>query len=235
MIVMGIETATEICGVAISNDEQIIAECRLNLHRAHSEKLVHLIKNICENINIPLEKIDLISISKGPGSFTGLRIGMASAKGLAFALKRPLVSVITLEALAFQGACQPGLICPIIKARVNEVYVALFEKKTNLEKPVLVKDYSVIPLEALKDFVPAGTLLIGNGVRFFQEQINNTFGNTVKLARDIDSQLSAAATALLGLRKFQESQKDEAQFLEPFYIQEFQVKRPGAKKLNSKF
>jgi tRNA threonylcarbamoyladenosine biosynthesis protein TsaB len=226
LIVLAVDTATEICSVAFSRDEQIIGDCRLSIHRAHSERLLQLIKNISENINLKLEEIDLISISGGPGSFTGLRIGMATAKGLAFALQRPLIAIVTLEALAFQGAFHSGLICPVLKARTNEVYTALFENKTGADKPVLVADYRLLPLAALKDFVPTGSLLIGNGIIHYRAQIQNLLGNSVVFARELESQLSAAATAILGLRKYQEFQKDEAQFLEPFYIQEFTVKRP---------
>lgn len=226
MIVLALETATEICSVAFSRAEQIIAACRLNIQRAHSEKLLQVVKNISESVNLKLNDIDLIAISSGPGSFTGLRIGMASAKGLAFALKRPLVSVRTLNALAFQGAFHTGVICPLIKARVNQVYVAGYEKKAHTELPVLTKAARVMPVAALKEFVPEESLLIGNGVAHFRREIEELFADKVILAREFDSQLNAAATAVLGLKKYQKTPTDEAKFLEPFYVQEFKAKKP---------
>lgn len=226
MNILALETATEICSVALARDEQILAECRLNIHRAHSERLLQVINNIIENINLTLEKIDLISVSGGPGSFTGLRIGMATAKGLAFALQRPLVSVITLDALAFQGGYHWGTICPILKARTNEFYVALFENHPRATQPERVADYRLLSLTSLQEFIPTGALLIGNGIVHYRAALQDALKSRVIFARELESQLGAAATAILGRRKYLESQKDESRFLEPFYIQEFTFKQP---------
>lgn len=225
MLVLAIETATEICSIAFAKNEQLIAECRLNVHRVHSEKLVPLIDQLSQDAQIDLNQLELIAISAGPGSFTGLRIGMAAAKGLAFALGCPLISVITLDALAFQMPVQAGIVCPLIKARPDEVYTAQYEMKAGNPFPTRLTDYQMLKIQDLINFIPAGATLSGNGVLAFKEALNKSLGDKAVFAADHYSYLSALATAMLGLEKYRQKPMNELMTLEPFYIQDFQVKK----------
>lgn len=221
--ILALDTATEICSVAITENEQLLAEGSLNVNRAHSEKLMEFIRTLSDALHLTLDQIDLLAVSKGPGSFTGLRIGLASAKGLAFALNRPLVGVNTLEALAAQLPLKTGLICPLIKARQDEVYTSLFEKLSSGTLPVRIGEDRVLKLDALKNFIPTNATLIGNGVISFQSQLQAIFGESVFLAPPYFSMLKAFSTAWIGGQQYRKNPVDELQSLEPFYIQEFKI------------
>jgi tRNA threonylcarbamoyladenosine biosynthesis protein TsaB len=221
--ILALETATEVCSVAITENEQLLAEGSLNVNRAHSEKLMEFIRTLSDALQLSLNQIDLLAVSKGPGSFTGLRIGIASAKGLAYALNRPLVGVNTLEALTAQLPIKAGLICPLIKARQDEVYTSLFEKLPSITLPIRVGEDHVLKIDALKNFVPTNATLIGNGVIAFQSQLQEIFGESVFFAPPYFSMLKAFSTAWIGGRQYHRNPVDELQSLEPFYIQEFKI------------
>lgn len=225
MITLAIDTATEICSLAFTMNEQIIGACSLKIDRAHSEKLIPLIQNLSRHINLQLSDIGLIAVASGPGSFTGLRIGTASAKGLAHALNCPLVAVNSLDALAYQAAIKTGKICPLIKARKNEVYTTLYEKNSTNPLPVRLTDYQVLPIRDLKKWVPAGAYLLGNGTFHFQQELNQLFNDEIFILTNFYSLPNAVSTAILGWQKFQSDPRNELLTLEPFYIQDFQIKK----------
>ena len=220
MVTLGIDTATEICGIALIDGENLIAEMNLNIYRAHSEKLIESITQLMAMVNIPLIDIELVAISAGPGSFTGLRIGMAAAKGLAFSLDVPLTSVVTLDALAFQAPGINSTLCPAIKARQDEVYVALYRKHKPGEFE-RVSEYRCLKVSELTTFIPNKTLMLGNGVTHLGEQLKNALGARIQLAQHHENLLRGSSIAFLGYKKYLQTQKNEVETSEPFYIQEF--------------
>ena len=224
MITLAIDTATEMCSTALVEDDLVLAEYNLNAQRVHSEKLVVLIRSLCENTGIALNQIDLIAISNGPGSFTGLRIGLSTAKGLAYSLEKPLTPVITLDALAVQAPVDAGKIAALIRARTDEVYLARYEKQAG-QPPQRIGDYEYCQLAELSDKIENGTFVLGNGVIAFREKLISLLGERVTLAPDYQNQLRALSTAILGQKQYQAKPKDETVTLEPFYIQEFKVQR----------
>lgn len=226
MTVFAIDTSSEICSIAFSQEENIIAECSLNIHRAHSERLIPIINSVIENMDLSLRDVELIAVANGPGSFTGLRIGLSTAKGLAFANSCPLVSVVSLDTLAFQAPVQNGVICPLIQARKNEFYSAIFEKKTGESQPQLAGEYKILKIDALRDFIPEGAYVPGNGVINNRQKLSEIFNEKVTLAPDYLSYHRASASAILGYRKYNQLQQDELQLVEPFYLQDFKVTRP---------
>ena len=117
MRILGIESASLVASVAIVTDDVITAEYTVNQKKTHSQTLLPMIEKVVDMSGIELEQIDAIAIAAGPGSFTGLRIGSATAKGIGLALKKPIVSVPTLEGLAYRVSVFDGLICPIMDAR----------------------------------------------------------------------------------------------------------------------
>ncbi|MCR3923329.1 MAG: tRNA (adenosine(37)-N6)-threonylcarbamoyltransferase complex dimerization subunit type 1 TsaB, partial [Firmicutes bacterium] len=126
LYVLGIDTATLVCSAAVVSEEKILAEYTLHVKKTHSERLLPLIDTLLRDAGLTPRDLDAVAISVGPGSFTGLRIGMVTAKALGQALQLPLCGVSTLTALAAQHPYFPGLVCPILDARREQVYQALF-------------------------------------------------------------------------------------------------------------
>ena len=138
MKILGIDSSGMVASVAIIQDDVIKAEYTMNHKKTHSETLLPMIDEIVKTSEIRLEELDAIAIAAGPGSFTGLRIGAATAKGLAMAIDKPIIPVKTCEGLAFNMWGADGLIVPMIDARRNQVYIILFlffqDKDTNERK-----------------------------------------------------------------------------------------------------
>ena len=129
-IILNIETSTKNCSVSIADSGKIIAFKELNNgNYSHAEVLHPFIENILKDGNISKSEINAIAVSKGPGSYTGLRIGVSAAKGLAFALNAPLISIDTLTSLSFAASIDCGVIVPMLDARRMEVYAAVFDKQ----------------------------------------------------------------------------------------------------------
>lgn len=138
MLILAIESSGTVASVALADDDRLIAEYTMNNGLTHSQTLLPMIDEIMKSSGIDKEKLDAIAISRGPGSFTGLRIGSATAKGLGLALDIPLIEVSTLEALAFNLAATGNtLIVPIMDARRNEVYTAVYEQQGKRMKQVM--------------------------------------------------------------------------------------------------
>ena len=140
-LILGIETSTKICSVAISNGDKLLAIKEEGGEYSHSEKLTVFIQDVLKESGKKIADIDVIAVSKGPGSYTGLRIGVSVAKGLCYSLNKPLVSVDTLQAMAL-GASINGeydLYCPMIDARRMEVYTALYDINNKVVQPVSAK------------------------------------------------------------------------------------------------
>ena len=131
-LILNIETATKNCSVSLAENGNVIALKELNDgNYSHAEKLHVFIDEVLKTSNKNRDDVDAIAISKGPGSYTGLRIGVSAAKGLSYALDKPLISVLTLEALAHQVTCNDGVIVAMLDARRMEVYSAIFDSNYN--------------------------------------------------------------------------------------------------------
>ena len=133
MRILGIESASLVASVAIVTDDVITAEYTVNLKKTHSQTLLPMIDEIVKMLEVPLESIDAIAVSGGPGSFTGLRIGSATAKGLGLALKKPLIHVPTMDAMGYCLYGASALICPMLDARRQQVYTGLYRYEEKFE------------------------------------------------------------------------------------------------------
>ena len=127
MKILGIDSSGIVASAAIADEKNIIAEFTINNKQTHSQTLLPMIDMVVKMSGVQLEEIDAIAVAAGPGSFTGLRIGSSTAKGLALALNKPIVSVPTLDGLAYRLAISEGIICPIMDARRNQVYTAVYK------------------------------------------------------------------------------------------------------------
>jgi tRNA threonylcarbamoyladenosine biosynthesis protein TsaB len=129
MNILSLDTSAEVCTAAICNDAKLIAEMTVNTGNTHSQTLLPVIEQILKISELTLDDIDCFACSTGPGSFTGVRIGVATLKGIAYGKNKPCISVSSLEALAYNLIGYEGILCPVMNARRNQVYNALFECK----------------------------------------------------------------------------------------------------------
>ena len=224
-LILAIETSTKVCSVALLRGEQILAESSLFLGKSHAEMLLHLVNQLFFYTNTDKATLQAVAISEGPGSYTGLRIGTSTAKGLCFALEIPLISVNTLEAMAAQLTDKiPGkaLLCPMIDARRLEVYSAVFAANLdNLEetRPVVLDGESY------------GNFLADSEVYFFGDGAEKAKDILFSLnARFIDDIVPNAITiGLLALEKYERGEFESLAYFEPFYLKEFHTNQPARK------
>ncbi|MGC1630771.1 MAG: tRNA (adenosine(37)-N6)-threonylcarbamoyltransferase complex dimerization subunit type 1 TsaB, partial [Gelidibacter sp.] len=161
--ILNIETATTNCSVSLSKEgETLVLKEDYNSNYSHAESLHLFIDAVFKEANLKPQHIDAIAVSKGPGSYTGLRIGVSAAKGLCFALNKPLISVDTLEALAHQLTINSGYIVPMLDARRLEVYASVYDKDY---KQVRAIEAQILDEHSFRDFLEVGKVyFIGNGV-----------------------------------------------------------------------
>ena len=147
MTMLAIDTSTDYLSLAVMRDERIIARFHRRSHMRHSSLLVPMIDKILKKAKVKLKDIDCFCISIGPGSFTGLRIGVVTLKGLAYALDKPIVTVPTLDAIAMNAKSFKGIICPVLDARKNKVYASLYRSDgKNIRK---ISKYLLLPVKEL--------------------------------------------------------------------------------------
>jgi tRNA threonylcarbamoyladenosine biosynthesis protein TsaB len=173
MKVLGIDTSTPCGSVGLIEGEQIISEYLLNIPLTHSERLLKTIEFILHESRCDMGDISGWAISLGPGSFTGLRIGISTIKGLAFATQKPVAGVSTLDVLAFQTSPTPYLICPILDARKSEVYTA-FYRYDGTHLPKRESDYLAIRPEDLVKRIEEKTIFIGDAVKTYGDYIQSS-------------------------------------------------------------
>ncbi|HPG40197.1 MAG TPA: tRNA (adenosine(37)-N6)-threonylcarbamoyltransferase complex dimerization subunit type 1 TsaB [bacterium] len=216
MIVLGIETSTQICSAALTQDGRLLADYRINIKNAHARHLFNMISHICTVSGNPVNKLDGLAVSIGPGSFTGLRIGLAAVKGLAIADHIPVTAVSTMQALAMQAPVMQGIICPVIKSRNREYYMALFERSNGEDS--LLKETTLVKHDEVNRFIPANCLLIGHTDDFTSSEM---VVPGLQIAPACYAYLDAYTIALLGTKQFAQNKTDAIENLQPLYYQEF--------------
>jgi tRNA threonylcarbamoyladenosine biosynthesis protein TsaB len=217
MKILAIETATVAGSIAITDDiEGLIGEVRIDVNIAHAERLMPSIEWLLKSSQLTINEIDAFALSIGPGSFTGLRIGLSTAKGLAFATGKPIIPVPTLDALARTLTYCSHLICPILDARKNEVYAALYKwEGTECEK---VEQERAVDPEKLFDMINEPVVLMGDGTKKYKQLIIDKLGNNAIFAPPSRMSPSAATVAELAEEKFRNGITSDPVTLAPFYI-----------------
>lgn len=214
-LILNIETTTTNCSVSLSNQgETLVLKEDFNSNYSHAESLHVFIEEVITSANKNISDIDAIAVSKGPGSYTGLRIGVSAAKGLCFALEKPLISVSTLEGLAHQLKIDDGLIVPMLDARRLEVYSAIFDGNYNQIRGV---EAQILDENAFADELKLGKVyFIGNGVEKTKNLI--THANAIFIE---DKLPSANEMSKLGYLKFKKNDTEDVAYFEPFYLKDF--------------
>lgn len=213
-LILCIETATTNCSVALArNGEVLDLKEDYNDGYSHAERLHNFIKEILAENRLTAEDLDAVAVSKGPGSYTGLRIGVSAAKGLCFSLDIPLVSVPTLTSLAHQVE-QGDFIFPLLDARRMEVYTAGFNSN---KEQIVETQAKILDESSFEDFLEKGTVnFIGDGVAKFKDTC------THRNAQFIEGKLpSAKEMAVLANVKFQEEDFEDVAYFEPYYLKDF--------------
>jgi len=216
MIILGIETATMTGSLALMDDNRLISEYTLNMKTTHSSRLMPAFDMILNDSCIDKNDINGIAVSIGPGSFTGLRIGLATAKGLAFGLNIPLAGVPTLDALAYNLPYAMYQVCPILDARKNEVYASLYRFENGF---IMRKSpYQVLPPEDLSSQINEKTILLGDGVDVYKSFFEEKLGELVTFAPDAQRLPRASVVAEIGLEKLKNGEAIDISSSEPLYI-----------------
>ncbi|MEE4312692.1 MAG: tRNA (adenosine(37)-N6)-threonylcarbamoyltransferase complex dimerization subunit type 1 TsaB [candidate division KSB1 bacterium] len=220
MIVLGVETATDVLGIAVTKDGELISEYRGNIRRAHAERIIGAIDYVLSQSSITLDQLDGIAVSIGPGSFTGLRIGLSAVKGIACSGSTPVVAVNTLDALAHQAIFWKDQICPLIHAQADELYTALYQvNDVTLERQC---DYRLISKVQVNDFLKKRTLILNSGVGDIGNYITSEH---ITVAPANTALLNGATIARLGYMKLVNNEIADLDTLVPFYLKEFIAKR----------
>ncbi|MBT8245003.1 MAG: tRNA (adenosine(37)-N6)-threonylcarbamoyltransferase complex dimerization subunit type 1 TsaB [Winogradskyella sp.] len=214
-LILNIETSTTNCSVSLSKDEEILVlKEDNNAGYSHAEKLHLFIKDVIDTTGTSKANIDAIAISKGPGSYTGLRIGVSAAKGLCFSLDKPLISVFTLEALAYQVKSPKGMIIPMLDARRMEVYSAIFNSDYSLQRKVKAE---VLDSGSFNSELEKGQVyFIGSGVEKTKTLINNS--NAIFIENKLPS---AATMSKIANAKYKISDFEDVAYFEPYYLKDF--------------
>lgn len=218
-LLLHIETATDTCSVALSDKGKAIAVEETHNSRSHASLLSVFIENILKQNHFAYADLDAVVVSCGPGSYTGLRIGVASAKGLCFALSKPLIAINTLHSMAAwytKNKNNAGFFySPMIDARRMEVYTALYDDKLNLTKPV---EAIILTEQFLKEeLADKKIIFFGNGSQKFKEFVDEN-ANAVF---DDSFLISSQGMIELAEEKYKNKQFEDVAYFEPFYLKDF--------------
>ncbi|MCD4680633.1 MAG: tRNA (adenosine(37)-N6)-threonylcarbamoyltransferase complex dimerization subunit type 1 TsaB [Bacteroidales bacterium] len=233
-LILNIETATSVCSVALSRDELILSSKESNEQNSHSSLITIFIEQILKESETKIENLDAVAISKGPGSYTGLRIGVSTAKGLCYALDKPLISIGTLQSMAFgllkypeiQELKQNILFCPMIDARRMEVYAAIYDTSNVEVREVRAE---IIDKNSFNEYLQnSKVVFFGDGASKFKEVLSG-HPNAIFIDNVLASSLNMAE---LAEQKYCNNQFEDLAYFEPFYLKDFIAGKPKVKGLH---
>jgi len=216
MVVVGLETSSTNLGVAVVQDQHVRGDTTLHMKAFYAEQLPLILERFLEDLSLSWQQVDGFAISIGPGSYTGLRVGLSLVKGLAYAQNRPIAAVPTLDAVAFQIPFSPHPVHVLTDARRDRVYEARYD--TSYGYPKRISPYRISPIEDLLQSIDVPVVLAGTGVTLHQETITKTLGDRACLSPAGADRLMASSIALLGLRSLQAGDHASLYELEPLYL-----------------
>lgn len=231
MRILGIESSSLVASTAIYEDGITMAEYTVDFKMTHSQTLLPMINEMVKLVGIDLNTIDAIAVSGGPGSFTGLRIGSATAKGLGLALNKPLIHVPTLDATAYNLFGASGLICPIMDARRNQVYTGVYCYTDHRLDTVWEQD--TMSIEALAEGLNCldhEVIFLGDGVAVYREKLEALLTIPFSFAPAHVNRQRAAAVAALAEVYYKEGKIQTAEEHEPEYLRKSQAERERAER-----
>ncbi len=215
MYILAADTSTNCCSVAVSCDSKVVSETILDVKSTHSKHLLTLVNQTLLNADIELKDIELFSVASGPGSFTGLRIGMSAFKGMALSLDKPLITISSLELLSEQTTFHTDYLCPLIDARKNEFYYSLY--RNNNGKPEKIISENVASIENILDSIDKSCTFTGNGVDICKDEIkvNN---KSFQFTKFHERQIRSSVLTELAYKKYIQKNVNELVKSTPLYI-----------------
>ena len=237
MKLLAIDSSGLVASVALIEEEQMIALYSVNYKKTHSQTLMPMLNEICQAVDLDLNTIDAIAISKGPGSFTGLRIGSATVKGLALALQKPVVEVLTVDGLAYSLFGNTKIICPIMDARREQVYTGLytFSDEDGSSKFNILKEQTATGiLDIISEINKIGkpVIFLGDAVVVYQQIIMDAIQVPFEFAPSFCNRQNAGAIGALGMQYFKQGKVVLAKDHEPEYLRLSQAERERKEKEN---
>lgn len=226
MRVLSVDSSSASASCAIVEDGKLLGEITFNDKKQHSIILMPQIDALLKNLSLDLDSIDGFVVSSGPGSFTGLRIGMATIKGLAQGTNKPLIGISSLDGLAYNLAYTSGIICPIMDALRDNVYTALYKfTQGKLER---LTDYMALHIDELisliKDNESESVSFIGDGVYKFSEKLSSSLNNVYFAPANINL-TRASSLGELGLQNLKKGLNDSLLTFSPIYLKKSQAER----------
>ncbi len=228
--ILNIETSTGVCSVAYSEDGKIIASKELYQTNSHASHLTVLIQQLFEENNIPsIQEIDAVAVSSGPGSYTGLRIGVSTAKGICYALHKPLIAIDSMHIMAYPLTQQnweksdlPQLFCPLMDARRMEVYTAVFDQEMQLKEEISAK---IVEEETFNNWLENNKVIFfGNGADKCKSTITHDNACFIDDCHPLAKNLAPMAE-----KYYQQNKFEDVAYFEPFYLKDFVATTPKKK------
>ena len=231
MKILALDSSGLVASVAIVSDDDLIGEYTVNYKKTHSQTLLPMLDEVAKMVELDLSTIDVIAVSAGPGSFTGLRIGSATAKGLALALNKEIVSVPTVDALAYNMWGCRDLVCPLMDARRKQAYTGLY-RFSDGKMDTLIKQCVVQIDEIIDKINKEGqkVIFLGDGVPVFKEYIRENITVPYDFAPAMCNKQRASAVACLGQILFGEGKAVPAYEHKPEYLRLSQAERERQEK-----
>ncbi|WP_045462669.1 tRNA (adenosine(37)-N6)-threonylcarbamoyltransferase complex dimerization subunit type 1 TsaB [Sporocytophaga myxococcoides] len=217
-LILSLETSTKVCSVAVHKDGDLLSVYEFRVERSHSKLITQAISFLLSGLELKVTDLDAIAVSRGPGSYTGLRIGVSTAKGLCYALEKPLISVDTLAAMARKVNkfnFKDSLVCPMIDARRLEVYSAVYNKSNETISPVSAV---ILNESSFGEFLSSNEIIfLGDGAAKFEPIVKHA-DNAFFLKSENPS---AEYVGIIAEEKFSDKQFEDVAYFEPFYLKDF--------------
>jgi tRNA threonylcarbamoyladenosine biosynthesis protein TsaB len=218
MIILAVDTSTTSCSVAVIDEDSLLAEATIVREQTHSKHLMDMVDSVVTLAGLSISELDGFAVTRGPGTFTGLRIGISTVKGLAVASGKPVVGISSLDALAKQCAYSSNLVCPLIDARKGEVYFARYRFSDGVLEKVTAEGV-LPPAQAVSD-ITEPALFVGSGAVLYQEILLKKVGEQAYFAMSCHNTIRASTVARLGMGRFEQKDTDDVGMLVPDYIRQ---------------
>ena len=230
MRILALDSSGLVAGVAILENDTILAEYTTNFKKTHSQTLLPMLEELKKMIDLDLDTIDAIAVASGPGSFTGLRIGTATAKGLGLALEKPLIAVPTLEGIAYNLCGTEKIVCPLMDARRNQVYTgaytfALENGTYHIQTLISQRAVDITEMIGLLNELGREVVFLGDGVPVYKKQIEERITVPYGFAPANNNCQRAASVAALGAQYYMEGKTVSADEHQPEYLRKSQAER----------
>ncbi|MBH1942422.1 tRNA (adenosine(37)-N6)-threonylcarbamoyltransferase complex dimerization subunit type 1 TsaB [Mobilitalea sibirica] len=234
MKLLAVDSSGLVASVAVITEEALLAEYTVNYKKTHSQTLLPMLNEITAMIELDLSEIDGIAVVAGPGSFTGLRIGSATVKGLGMALSKPIIPVPTVDSLAYNLYGTDKIICPMMDARRNQVYTGLYEFTGDNQFHILSEQKAVSVEEIIREINGYGreVIFLGDGVSVYKEMIMEKTKVKFTFAPPHMNRQRAGAVGALGLIYYKENKLETASEHEPVYLRLSQAERERNERLS---